>query len=229
MTSKIMSVLGGKNGALTPPELLAMAVNKGADVEQIEKLMDLQVRWEAKEAKKLYITALSTFRAVCPTITRSRQGHNSKYAGLAETIEEIKDLMSANGLSHAWTIEQNDQLVSVKCHLTHVGGHSETSTMSAAPDDTGNKNSIQALGSTVSYLERYTFFALLGLASREMDDDGAGSTEFITEEQVADLDAIIDEIGANKEAFLKVCKIDQLSQLPAARFDGALKRLEQRR
>lgn len=231
MTSKTkeLKTIENTGQAMTPARLLEIAVSKGTDIDQLEKLMNLQERWEATEAKKAFITALSNFRSKCPTIARNREGHNSKYAGLAETIEEIKDLMSANGLSHSWKVEQNEQLISVTCHLTHVGGHSETSTMSAAPDTSGNKNAIQAIGSTTAYLERYTFFALLGLASREMDDDGDGATEYITEEQVANLQDLIIEVGANKVAFLKVCKAESMETITAGQYAGAIKRLEEKR
>jgi len=36
----------------------------------------------------------------------------------------------------------------------------------------GNKNPIQAIASTVSYLERYTLLAITGLTTKDMDDDG---------------------------------------------------------
>ena len=229
MNTKTNEVANVQPKTLTPADLLQIAVSKGTDLDQLEKLMNLQERWEAGEAKKAYVSALSKFRSECPTIARTREAHNSKYAGLAETIEEIKELMSANGLSHSWKVGQNEQLISVTCHLTHIGGHSETSTMSASPDTTGSKNAIQAIGSTVAYLERYTFFALLGLASREMDDDGAGPTEYITEEQVANLQDLIDEVGANKAAFLKVCKAESMETITVDKYAGAIKRLEEKR
>ena len=59
--------------------------------------------------------------------------------------------------------------------VTHIKGHSEDTTLSGPPDDSGRKNNIQQIASTVSYLERYTLFALLGLASQDMDDDGQGA------------------------------------------------------
>ncbi len=229
MNTKTKEVTTQPRVAMTPADLLEIAVNKGTDIDQLEKLMNLQERWEAGEARKAYIAALSQFRADCPTIARTRDAHNSKYAGLAETIETIKEIMSVNGLSHSWKVEQNEQLVSVTCHLTHVGGHSETSTMSASPDTSGSKNNIQAIGSTVAYLERYTFFALLGLASREMDDDGDGATKYITEDQFSKLNALADEVGADKEGFVKFLQVDSLRELPAKKFKGAMAALESKR
>jgi hypothetical protein len=61
--------------------------------------------------------------------------------------------------------------------------------LAAAPDASGSKNAIQAIGSTISYLERYTLLALTGLATHDMDDDGQASEsqEFITEKQANEI------------------------------------------
>tara|TARA_R100000687_G_C6452865_1_gene166170 strand:+ start:1122 stop:1817 length:696 start_codon:yes stop_codon:yes gene_type:complete len=182
--------------AVTPDQMLAIAVEQGADIDKLEKLMALQERWEAGQAKKSYTRALSAFRAECPAIDKTRNGHNTKYAGLAETIEQIKPLLAEHGLSHSWKTSQlDDGRVKVSCSVTHVDGHSESTELAAAPDGSGSKNGIQAIGSAVSYLERYTLYAILGLASKEMDNDGAGADAGLSDTLAAlseakDMDAL---------------------------------------
>ena len=61
-------------------------------------------------------------------------------------------------------------------------GHSESVTLDAFKEDSGTKNNIQAMGSSITYLERYTLFAATGLASEEQDDDGAGSGDRVMSE-----------------------------------------------
>ena len=46
-----------------------------------------------------------------------------------------------------------------------------------SPDDSGGKNPIQSIGSTITYLERYTILALTGLATKEQDDDGKSANQ----------------------------------------------------
>ena len=217
---------------ITPAGMLQIAVEQGADLDKLEKLMELQERWEKNEAKKAYTNAMSEFRSECPTILKTKQAHNSTYAGLAETISQIKGLLSKNGLSHSWRTEQGEGTITVTCCITHSQGHSECTSLSAGADSSGSKNSIQAIGSTVTYLERYTLVAILGLASSDQDDDGAlysSTVEYITRDQEATLDSLIEEVGANKKGFLKVLKIDELGQLPANKYDGAVQRLEEKR
>jgi hypothetical protein len=169
---------------VTPNQLLALAIETKADPDRLDKLMDLQIKWEANQAKKAYVAAMSNFRSKCPMIEKTRKvdfpGKSGgqvqfKYAGLSEIIEKIKSLMSECGLSHSWRTEQANGSILIRCIVTHIGGHSEETSLSAPPDNTGSKNSIQAIASTVSYLERYTLFALLGLASQDMDNDGNGN------------------------------------------------------
>lgn len=221
------------NTQVTPMSLLKSAQEKGASIEQMQQLLDLQERWESNEARKAYNEAISNFREECPTIDRSRRGHNTKYAGLAETIEAIKPLLSKFGLSHQWKTKQEGSLITVECTVVHRLGHSESTSLTAEPDKTGNKNSIQAIGSTVAYLERYTLYAILGLASREMDDDGAGASKkqeaTLDDEQLADIDALIAETGTDVEKFCTFMKVNALHEIPASAYKYAVKSLEAKR
>ena len=56
---------------VTPNQLLAMAVEQGADVDKLEKLLQLQERWEANEAKKAFVAAMNAFKANPPEILKS--------------------------------------------------------------------------------------------------------------------------------------------------------------
>lgn len=220
----------------TPAGLLAHAMAKGADIDKLSQLMELQQKWEANEARKSFVAAMSDFRAECPDINKTRDGHNCKYAGLAETISAIKPLLAKTGLSHRWEVNQGNDGITVTCILTHVNGHSEQTTMTANADTTGSKNSIQAVGSTISYLERYTLYAILGLASMEVDDDGNASepplVECISSEQVASISAMLDELGRPEGAFLKwfnsagKCNINSISQIPVSWYGKCIKKLE---
>ena len=126
---------------------------------------------------------MSTFRAACPSIDRTKKSHTGKYAGLAETIEQIKGVLAESGLSHSWRTSQENKMITVKCVVTHIMGHSEETSLSSEPDSAGSIKGIQGIASTVSYLERYTLYAILGLASKEMDNDGAGPIQYINTKQ----------------------------------------------
>ncbi len=195
---------------ITPMAMLQMAVAKGSDLEQLQKLMDLQERWEKNEARKAYVQALAEFKKNPPRIVKDKavsfgSGKTSyKHATLDNASEQIGHALSEHGLSHRWDVNQLDGgLIKVTCILTHQQGHSENVSMQATPDTSGSKNSIQAIGSTVSYLQRYTLFAATGLAPKDAiaDDDGrGGDAHSISESQKMDFINAIDGI-ADKDAW----------------------------
>lgn len=214
---------------ITPMSMIEHALNKGADVDQLTKLMDLQERWEAAEAKKAFVAAMSQFQAACPTIDKTEKAHNSKYASLAGTLEQIRALMTDCGLSHSWKTAQDNNIISVSCVVTHRGGHSEETTMSAGADTSGSKNSIQAIGSTVSYLQRYTLSAILGLASKEHDDDGNAASGTIEQDQLDQIKALIEETGADIQRFCEYLKVGSLADIKPTQYRQAIQALEAKR
>lgn len=167
----------------TPSQLLTMAVQQGADLDRLERLMDLQQKWEANEARKHFAAALAAFKSEAITLVKTRQvsfttrdGDTTSYrhAELACVASIAGSALAKHDLSFRWDVHQSDGRVTVDCILTHASGHSERVTMSAAPDGSGKKNPIQQVASTVTYLERYTLLAITGMAAKDSDDD-AGS------------------------------------------------------
>jgi hypothetical protein len=212
----------------TPMDMLQLAIEKGADLDQLTKLMDMKERWEAAEAKKAFVVSMTKFRAECPTIRKTRETHQGKYAGLAETLDTIKGLMSECGLAHAWKTEQNMEGVMVTCCVTHVQGHQECTSMTAPPDPSGSKNAIQAIGSTISYLERYTLMAILGMASTDQDTDGNFPPELIDAAEKAELVALIKKTQADNPKFLRYLGVKSLDEMPAYKFGEAKAALEKK-
>jgi len=142
------------------------------DAAGLKELLAVQMAWEGNEARKAYHEAMAEFQSEVPKIIKQKDGHNNKYAGLSDIVAVIAPLESKYGLSHSWVTGTSDKEIKVICKITHVLGHREETELSAGPDKTGNKNDIQALGSTITYLQRYTLKAALGLAEADQDDDG---------------------------------------------------------
>jgi len=153
--------------------------NGNMDVEKLKELLDLQERWDANQAKKAYVEAMSKFKANPPEILKDKTvGYkDTKYnhASLHNVTTKINSALSKHGLTASWVTSQDGGSIKVTCKITHLMGHSEETCLSAPPDNTGSKNVIQAIGSTVTYLQRYTLLALTGLATHDQDDDGAGA------------------------------------------------------
>lgn len=173
---------------ITPQQTLSLAIEKGVDPDVLKKMMELQERWEANEAKKAYTVAIARFKRSAPAVlektgkvdfSTSKGRTRYSHAKLGPIMSQITDGLSVHGLSASWSTQQANNSVSVTCHITHERGHSESTTLSAPPDDSGNKNRIQQIGSTVTYLQRYTLLALLGLATADQDDDGMAAGQAV--------------------------------------------------
>lgn len=224
----------------SPAALIQMAVSEGVDLEKLEKVLTLQERWESNQAKKAYHKAMAEFKANPPKINKDRTvGYSGKsgskvgykHASLANVTEKINEAMSKYGLSASWSTKQNGS-VQVTCKITHVMGHSESTTLTAPADDSGSKNKIQAIGSTITYLERYTLLALTGLATYDQDDDAQSASkagEVIDKKQLKKLKALIDDLEVEESMFLEYMKIEKLKDMPKSEFQKAITALEAKR
>lgn len=182
MASKTSKLIPIDKAAMdvTPTGILQIAVQQGADVDKLATLLELQERWQATQARQAYHAAMARFKQSPPKIIKNRhvKFDDTEYdhATLDHVTEAITETLSAVGISHRWKMCQSSE-IAVTCVLTHEMGHSEEVTLKASPDTSGNKNSIQAIGSTVTYLERYTLLAAVGMAAAGMDNDGRSADE----------------------------------------------------
>lgn len=233
---------------ITPTTLLQTAVERGASMEMLERLIALQERVEANDARKAYVTAMTAFKARPPTIVKNKHVSFDTQKGKTEynhpTLDHVSSVigeeMGKHGLSHRWEVQQADGgAIRVTCHITHVLGHVESVSLSGPPDQSGGKNNIQAVGSTVTYLQRYTLLAAAGMAAGEEDDDGAGAEKpepTITEEQHSNLLDQIAAITATSEAAAlytkRLCnflKVDSLETTPASKYANAVAQIDVRK
>ena len=214
----------------TPAMLLSMAIDQGADLDRLEKLMLLQERWESTNARKAYSQAMAGFKANPPEIEKDRKVAfgNTKYshATLGNVTDKINSALSQHGLSAGWTTKQEGKSVTVTCRITHVLGHYEETSLTADLDTSGAKNSIQALGSTITYLARYTVLALTGLATKDQDNDGAGTVEYISDKQLSTICDLINGKDIDQAKFLKYMGCETLEQIQASDFNKAINSLK---
>lgn len=167
--------------AETPKNLIALGIEKGIGIEELGKLMEMQERWEARQAKKAYLEAFTKFQSNVPEIRKTKAVRYKEtdvkptylYATLADIVRQLRDVLEQNGLTYRWEIQDDlKESIKVTCIVSHREGHSEKTTMSGSPDGSGGKNAIQARGSAIEYMKRYTLIGALGLATTDTDSDG---------------------------------------------------------
>jgi hypothetical protein len=238
MQTQVVEATAPVVSAVTPMQMLQIAVERGADMTQLEKLMDLQERWEKVQARKAFDAAMSEAKALIKPIvkkrsvdfTSSKGRTNYDYEDLPLVAEAVDPILTAQGLSYRYRAKQEGKRLSVTCVICHRDGHSEETTLIADNDESGNKNGIQAIGSSATYLQRYTLKLALGLSATKDDDgQGASGADLITEDQLMTLKALAEEVRFNRDAFLKFFNIEAVSDLPRAKFGDAISMLERKR
>ena len=231
----------------SPAEMIKAAVAGGADLEKLKGLLELQKDWEANEARKAYHEAMAQFKTTSIKIPKDKKVSYStskgpvqySHASLANVVEKISAELSKHGLSASWVMHQDKEKgITVTCKITHSKGHSEEASLSAPADDSGSKNNIQQIGSTITYLQRYTLLGLTGLATYDQDNDGktiapgknaapvdTRNAGTISDKELSNLRDLMIDAEANEKAFIGLLKVAKLEDLPKEQLDFAKKTL----
>lgn len=172
----------------TPALLLQMAVQQGADLDKLERLMALQERWEANEARKAFRESFALFRGQNIIIPKTKHVDRGR-AGSFEQAEydvicqRLSPALSGHGFGFRHDQKfgtrrimvdgkENDTgWVWVTCFLEHNKGHTETLTLEGPPGDLSANTATQNMQTTASYLKRQALLAITGTATGGEDDE----------------------------------------------------------
>jgi hypothetical protein len=168
-------------------ELLRSAVEHGASVEALERLVALARDVRADRAREAWHTAMAEFQRLCPPILKSSQADFNSSAGrvkyrwapLDEILRVVQPVLGPLGLSLAWTTRVQDGAVVANCRISHAMGHHEDSGELAIPLSAADKtaaNTAQRVGIAITYARRYSALAVLGIAPED-DTDAHGMGE----------------------------------------------------
>jgi hypothetical protein len=187
-----------------------VAMSPNADIDKMERLMDMHERYQAQQAKQQYDDALAQMQEELPVIgerggIKDKNGRiQSTYALWEDINEMIKPVLARHGFALSFRTPRNERGIEVEGVLSHRAGHRETTSLVLPADVSGNKNGVQAVASSVSYGKRYTAGALLNFTTTGEDDDGNGAvvTPRVTSAQAAQLAMLLDKCSEKaKTAF----------------------------
>ncbi len=141
-------------------------------------------------------TAFAKFQGELSNAAKAKDGHGYKYADLARCIDTAKDHLQLNGLAVSQLMGKSDSGVTLTTILTHASGQwmRDTFVMEKATLQGGaGKNPAQAMGASITYMRRYAYAAILGMAQ---DDEDA-----VSKKQV--LKHVLNAIANNDESFIR--------------------------
>jgi hypothetical protein len=208
--------------------------------EALRELVTLKREMDADDAKRAFAAAKARFQATCPPIPREKEKKvTSKRTGSSfithyaplETIGRVTHPhLTAEGLSFSFSeAEAPAGFVRTACTLSHKDGHSETYYAQSPIDDGSTMSKQDQYEATRTYSQRKALSLALGITTAETDVPGAGGGEHITESQAATLSALLDEVKADRPAFLKWAGADSVAHVAASKYEQAVAMLERKR
>lgn len=159
--------------------------------------------------------------------------YKSKYADLAQIIKASRPYLASNGLSIIQRVLTNgNNQMYLFTRLCHASGQWIEAKMPINPP----KSDIQSLGSYITYLRRYNWASVVGVAASDEDDDGNNAVEsqkqektpqYITINQMNELEDLLDKLPVDeKSKLLKWCQVEEIQFIPKYKFSAAKKALE---
>ena len=213
--------------ANSPTELLRLAVETGADVERLGKLMELQERYEANAARKAFYSAMAQFQAECPPIPKPRQVTDRggkrmySYAPLETILDTIRATEARHGFRHSWDHEERESGVRIVCTISHRDGHAESSRVDIPATKGMNTNAAQDRGIEITYGQRRSLLNGYGLAVGGEDTDGQTIDEApppLTKPHLTTIKALIADSKTDEGRLLEYVGAATIESIPDSRF-----------
>lgn len=221
--------------ASTILELLATVARNGKEgVENLKELHPLYKEERDVERQAEFSSALVQLQASIPPIPQD--GISSipgqlprRYATLKNIKKVTKPLMALHGFALTTTERVTDDgKREYSGELRFKNGIAITAILTLEMDKSGSKNAVQASGSTLTYGRRNLYKMLLDIDEEGDDPDGV-DPEPISHEQVKDLEALIGEVKADHQRFLRFMDVNSLAEITIGTFKKAVDALEEKR
>lgn len=210
----------------------AAAANPAVDVAKMQALLDMQERILARQAEQEFARAMQAAQAEMVPIVRDAENKHtgSRYATLEAVDAKIRPIYSRHGFALTFgSLEaKKEGAVRVCCDVLHWSGARKRYELEGDLDlsgskGTANKTSIQALGSTTHYLQRYLQLMIFNLVTRGADNDGQ-STATLTKFQIDTLTDMLNALNlppARVAKFFELMHAENLAGIRQADFGSA--------
>jgi hypothetical protein len=215
------------------------ARDPAVDIDKLQKLMEMREKAEHEAAKRAFNTAMKAAQSEMRPVSADALNPQTKsrYATYARLDGVLRPIYTRHGfaLSFDEADSPKPDHIRVLCYVSHDGGFERTYHKDMPADGKGAKGGdvmtkTHATGAASSYGARYLLKGIFNVAIGEDDRDGnAAPGEAISQEQVADLIALADDVGADKARFCKFFKVESFAAIPASRYAAAVAALNSKR
>lgn len=201
--------------------IMDVACDPRLDVGKLDALLRMQAELERRQAEREAIEAFTRVSSKMPRVKKNGTielgGKGSiAFAKWEDMDAVIRPIITAEGftLSFNSAPREGGGLV-VTGELMHRSGHVRTATIPLPLDAGPGRNNLQAVGSTLSYGKRYCAEMLLNIVRENQDDDGVkGAQRFATDEEIAEIRALLEETKQDEDRFCQFLNVAHLGELP---------------
>lgn len=214
------------------------ARDPSVDIVKLKELLAMrkELAMEAAEVafNRAMIAAQTEMRPVAADAENPQT--RSRYASYPQLSRALKPIYTKHGFAISY--DEGDtpkaEYVRVLAYVSHNAGFTRTYRTDMPADGKGAKGGdvmtkTHAVGAGKSYGKRYLLKDIFDVAVGEDDQDGNDPEPAVSEEQIANLEALLTEVNANKSAFLKWLKVKSLGEIYARNYDFCVKSIEAKR
>lgn len=217
----------------------AAARNPDVDVDKLDRLLAMQERIMDRQADQAFSAAMNAAQAeLRPVATDAANPQTrSRYASYPALDNACRPIYSRHGFSLSFNTADGAPVdhLRLACKVRHSGGHTEAYQVDMPSDGKGAKGGdvmtkTHATGAAMSYGQRYLLKLIFNIAvGEDRDGNSPELSKPISETQAADLQALMEEVGADRPKFLAYLKVGSISEIPFSQYDRAIAALEAKR
>jgi hypothetical protein len=207
------------------------------DVNKARELYELRRLVRAEEAEASFNEAMSDAQGEMGMVRRdaSNPQTRSRYASHAALDHALRPIYSKHGFALSFDTGETpaENMIRIECLVT-CAGHTRKYHIDMPADGKGAKGGdvmtrTHATGSAITYGRRYLLLMIFNIAVGDDDGNAAAGNgnDHINPKQIETIQAKIVATGADIAKFCKFFRVETIAELPAARFDNAMKALDQ--
>ena len=219
-----------------------LATNPDADVEKIQRIMDMQEHAFDRDAKQAFNAAMVRAQRDMPIVPKDKdnQQTHSKYSAYETILEYTKPIYTREGFSILYHEGHGtpdhplkDHHIRMIAEVMHERGHTKTVTADIPLDDAGmqgtkNKTLVHATGSSIMYGRNYMLRMIFNIPTGDENDGNGAGTQFIDDKQLSAITDYIDNLHINEPAFCKFMKVKEVKDIKATDYNKALSFFKQK-
>ena len=212
-------------------------------VETLERLLALQERYDAEQARRAYFEAFARVQSRTHAVREC--GWNpqtqSKYVLLRDVKEMLDPILADEGFAQSVSMVSgaDEGLMRFELLIRHAGGHSERHHLDAPGDDRGMKGSptktaLHGMRSSMTYCRRALITDVWDVRTAEPDDDGNASgssgpgAEPVTHKERAQVEAELKRTGSDPVRFCAWLGVDSVANMRRSQLQNALATLKRK-